>query len=125
MFSFQTLYEQGARKFWIHNTGPVGCLAQNIAYFGTDPSKLDELGCVSGHNQAAKLFNLQLHGLTKKFQTQKPDTTVTYVDIYSIKSNLIANYSKYGKTKTLFKMKILYALTLSYIIKYFQVLSSL
>uniref|UniRef100_A0A7N0T540 Uncharacterized protein n=2 Tax=Kalanchoe fedtschenkoi TaxID=63787 RepID=A0A7N0T540_KALFE len=90
------LYEQGARKYWIHNTGPLGCLPQNIAFFGTDPSKLDELGCVSGHNQAAKLFNLQLHGLTKKFQAQKPDATVTYVDIYAIKSNLIANYSKNG-----------------------------
>ncbi|CAM8942044.1 unnamed protein product [Rhodiola kirilowii] len=92
----KTLYEQGARKFWIHNTGPLGCLAQNIAFFGTGPSKLDELGCVSGHNQAAKLFNLQLHGLVKKFQGQKPDTNMTYVDIYAIKSNLIGNYSKNG-----------------------------
>ncbi|KAH9688715.1 kinesin-like protein KIN-1 [Citrus sinensis] len=57
------LYDEGARNFWIHNTGPLGCLAQNVAKFGTEPSMLDELGCVSGHNQAAKLFNLQLHAL--------------------------------------------------------------
>ncbi|CAM8907515.1 unnamed protein product [Rhodiola kirilowii] len=92
----KTLYEQGARKFWIHNTGPLGCLPQNIVYFGTNPSKLDELGCVSGHNQAAMLFNLQLHALTKKFQAEMPDTNVVYVDIYAIKSNLITNYSKNG-----------------------------
>ncbi|KDP23550.1 hypothetical protein JCGZ_23383 [Jatropha curcas] len=90
------LYDQGARKFWIHNTGPLGCLPQNVAKFGTDPSKLDDLGCVSGHNQAAKLFNLQLHALCKKLQDQYTDSNVTYVDIYTIKSNLIANYSRYG-----------------------------
>lgn len=90
------MYEEGARHFWIHNTGPLGCLAQNIAKFGKDPSKLDELGCVTSHNQAAKTFNLQLHALCTKFQDQYPDINVTYVDIFSIKSNLIANYSKYG-----------------------------
>ncbi|XP_022150805.1 GDSL esterase/lipase At1g54790-like isoform X1 [Momordica charantia] len=92
----QRLYDQGARIFWIHNTGPLGCLAQNVAKFGTDPSKLDEFGCVSSHNQAAKLFNLQLHALCKKLQGQYADGNITYVDIYTIKSNLIANYSRLG-----------------------------
>ncbi|KAA8536897.1 hypothetical protein F0562_029375 [Nyssa sinensis] len=92
----QELYHQGARNFWIHNTGPLGCLTQNIAKFGTDPSKLDELGCVSLHNQASKLLNLQLHALCKKLQGQYLDANVTYVDIFTIKSNLIANYSRYG-----------------------------
>ncbi|XP_057961347.1 GDSL esterase/lipase At1g54790 [Malania oleifera] len=90
------LYDLGARNFWIQNTGPLGCLAQNVAKFGTDPSKLDELGCLIGHNQAVKLFNLQLHALCKKFQGQSPDASVAYVDVFTIKSNLIANYSRYG-----------------------------
>lgn len=90
------LYDQGARNFWIHNTGPLGCLAQNVAKFGKDSSKLDELGCVNPHNQAAKLFNLQLHALCKKLQGQFSDANVTYVDIFRIKSDLIANYSRYG-----------------------------
>ncbi|KAL0343578.1 UNVERIFIED_CONTAM: GDSL esterase/lipase [Sesamum angustifolium] len=92
----ESLYDQGARIFWIHNTGPLGCLPQNIAKFGTDPSKLDELGCVSSHNQASRLVNLQLRALCKKFQGQYPDANVTHVDIFTIKSNLIANYSRYG-----------------------------
>lgn len=95
----QTLYDQGGRNFWIHNTGPLGCITQNVARFGTDPSKLDEIGCVSGHNQAAKLFNLQLHALCTKLQAQYTDANITYVDIFSIKSNLIANYSRYGKSR--------------------------
>uniref|UniRef100_A0A1D1Y2B9 GDSL esterase/lipase At1g54790 n=1 Tax=Anthurium amnicola TaxID=1678845 RepID=A0A1D1Y2B9_9ARAE len=90
------LYDQGARRFWIHNTGPLGCLSQNIAMFGKDPSKLDDLGCVLSHNRAAKLFNLQLHALCAKFQGQFTDANVTYVDVFSIKLNLIANYSRYG-----------------------------
>ncbi|KAL1563237.1 acetylajmaline esterase [Salvia divinorum] len=69
----QTLYDEGARDFWIHNTAPLGCLPQNIAKFGRDALKLDELGC-----------------------GQYQDANVTYVDIYTIKSNLIANYSRYG-----------------------------
>uniref|UniRef100_A0A5B7B2Z9 Putative GDSL-motif lipase/hydrolase family protein n=1 Tax=Davidia involucrata TaxID=16924 RepID=A0A5B7B2Z9_DAVIN len=90
------LYDQGGRNFWIHNTGPLGCLAQNIVGFGTDRSKLDELGCVSSHNQASRLLNLQLHALCRKLQGQYSDANVTYVDIFAIKSNLIANYSRYG-----------------------------
>ncbi|KAK9041870.1 hypothetical protein V6N11_016959 [Hibiscus sabdariffa] len=92
----KTLYDQGARYFWIHNTGPLGCLAQNVAKFGTDPASLDEQGCVSKHNQAAKVFNLQLHALSKKLQGQYTDSNFTYVDIYTIKYNLISNYSKLG-----------------------------
>lgn len=93
----QKLYDQGARNFWVHNTGPLGCLAQNVVKFGSDPSMLDELGCVSSHNQAARLLNLQLHALCKKLQSQYSDANVTYVDIFTIKSNLIANYSRYGE----------------------------
>ncbi|KAL4637164.1 hypothetical protein ACB092_03G060700 [Castanea dentata] len=92
----QKLYDQGARNFWVHNTGPLGCLPQNVAKFGTDPSQLDELGCVSQHNQASKLFNLQLHALCRKLQGQFSDANVTYVDIFTIKYNLVANYSRYG-----------------------------
>uniref|UniRef100_A0A251TWJ2 Putative GDSL-like Lipase/Acylhydrolase superfamily protein n=1 Tax=Helianthus annuus TaxID=4232 RepID=A0A251TWJ2_HELAN len=90
------LYDQGARNFWIHNTGPLGCLPQNIAKFGTDPTKLDAQGCVSAHNQAANLFNIQLHALVAKLQAQFSDANVTHIDVFTIKSNLIANYSKYG-----------------------------
>ncbi|XP_076919919.1 GDSL esterase/lipase At1g54790-like [Bidens hawaiensis] len=90
------LYDDGARNFWIHNAGPLGCLPQNIAKFGTDPAKLDALGCVSLHNQAVNLFNIQLHALVAKLQAQFSDANVTRVDVFAIKSNLIANYSKYG-----------------------------
>ncbi|CAL9055974.1 GDSL esterase/lipase At1g54790-like [Musa acuminata AAA Group] len=90
------LYDQGARKFWIHNTGPLGCLSQNIVIFGKDPSKLDKFGCVSSHNRAAKLFNIQLHTLCTKLRGVFADATITYIDVFTIKFNLIANFSRYG-----------------------------
>ncbi|CAA6663554.1 unnamed protein product [Spirodela intermedia] len=90
------LYNEGARRFWIHNTGPLGCLPQNIARFGKDPSQLDNLGCVLSHNRAARLFNLQLHALCAKLQGELTDAHVSYTDVFSIKSDLIANFSQYG-----------------------------
>ncbi|KAL0393652.1 UNVERIFIED_CONTAM: GDSL esterase/lipase [Sesamum latifolium] len=61
--------------------------------------ELDELGCVSSHNQASRLLNLQLRALCKKLQGQYPDANVTHGDIFTIKSNLIANYSRYVTAK--------------------------
>ncbi|XP_058077848.1 GDSL esterase/lipase At1g54790-like [Magnolia sinica] len=90
------LYDQGARKFWIHNTGPLGCLPQNIATFRKDPSMLDEIGCVSSHNRAATQFHLQLHALCTKLQGNFTNANVTCIDIFSIKLNLISNSSRYG-----------------------------
>ncbi|MED6192837.1 hypothetical protein PIB30_013727 [Stylosanthes scabra] len=94
--AMKTLYGNGARLFWIHNTGPVGCLAKSVVKFESDPSKLDQNGCVISYNEAANTFNQQLRHVCEEFQHQYPDATVTYVDIFAIKSKLIANPSKYG-----------------------------
>ncbi|EPS58572.1 hypothetical protein M569_16239, partial [Genlisea aurea] len=92
----QELYNEGARNFWIHNTGPLGCLPQNLLRFGTDPSKLDELGCVASHNEASSLLNLQLHALCKKLRGQYTDASFVHTDVFAIKVDLIANHAKYG-----------------------------
>lgn len=90
------LYAVGARNFWVHNTGPLGCLPRIIATFGKNPSKLDQPVCVDSHNRAANVFNSQLLDLCTKFQGQFPDANVTYVDIFSIKMKLISDFSQYG-----------------------------
>lgn len=95
-YRMKELYYNGARNFWIHNMGPLGCLTRIIAIFVKDPSDLDEMECVHSHNKAAKVFNSQLHDLCTKFQGQCPEANVVYVDIFSIKSNLISNYSQFG-----------------------------
>ncbi|WCJ21487.1 GDSL-like Lipase/Acylhydrolase superfamily protein [Euphorbia peplus] len=92
----ERLYSVGARNFWIHSTGPLGCLPRIISTFGKNESSLDQLGCVNSHNRAAKEFNAQLLDLCAKFRVHFADANVTYVDIFSIKTNLISNFSHFG-----------------------------
>ncbi|KAK6239246.1 hypothetical protein QUC31_004715 [Theobroma cacao] len=94
-YGMKILYDSGARNFWIHNTGPLGCLPRIIATFGKNDN-LDELGCVNSHNRAANVFNMKLHDVCVNFLAQLPEANCTYVDIYSMKLSLISTHSLYG-----------------------------
>ncbi|MCH85206.1 GDSL esterase/lipase [Trifolium medium] len=58
-------------KTWVQV--PELVAGQNVATFGTDSSKLDELGCLRAQNQAAKAFNLHLQAFCSKLQGQYLD----------------------------------------------------
>ncbi|KAJ4837581.1 hypothetical protein Tsubulata_009684, partial [Turnera subulata] len=90
------LYNEGARNFWILNIGPLGCIPRIIVNYGKNASNLDELGCVRSHNHACRIYNNQLRDLCTKIRAQFPDANVTYVDIFSIKWNLISKFTQYG-----------------------------
>ncbi|KAB5534703.1 hypothetical protein DKX38_017789 [Salix brachista] len=90
----KVLYNQGGRKFWIHNTGPLGCLPQKLAL--VQKKDLDPIGCISDYNSAARIFNEGLRRSCERMKSQFSGATIVYVDIYSIKYDLIANSSKYG-----------------------------
>ncbi|PON66574.1 Lipase [Trema orientale] len=92
--AIKALYDQGGRNFWVHNTGPLGCLPQKLSL--VENEKLDQYGCISSYNDAAKFFNEALRRLCQKMRTEKKDANIVYVDIYSIKYDLIANSTKYG-----------------------------
>lgn len=94
------MHEQGGRKFWVHNTGPLGCLPQKLSMVPNKPSDLDTYGCLSAYNDAAKLFNKALNDLCEELRSQLKAATIVYVDIFSIKYDLIANHTKYGKHKS-------------------------
>ncbi|KAG5244602.1 GDSL esterase/lipase [Salix suchowensis] len=89
----KVLYNQGGRKFWIHNTGPLGCLPQKLAL--VQKKDLDPIGCISDYNSAARIFNEGLRRSCERMRSQFSGATIVYVDIYSIKYDLIANSSKY------------------------------
>ena len=89
----KSLYNEGARKFWVHNTGPLGCLPKVLAL--AQKKDLDSLGCLSSYNSAARLFNEALLHSSQKLRSELKDATLVYVDIYAIKYDLITNAAKY------------------------------
>ncbi|XP_010415016.1 PREDICTED: GDSL esterase/lipase LIP-4-like isoform X1 [Camelina sativa] len=88
------LYDEGGRRFWIHNTGPLGCLPQKLSMVTS--KDLDQHGCLASYNSAAKLFNQRLDHMCEELRSQLKDATIIYVDIYTIKYSLIANSNEYG-----------------------------
>lgn len=93
----QNLYKEGARTFWIHNTGPIGCLAVTM-HNTQNPvaGYVDQNGCVNYQNDMAKEFNDKLKNIVIKLRSQLPDASLTYVDIFSAKYELISNAKQEG-----------------------------
>ena len=94
------MYDQGGRKFWIHNTGPLGCLPQKLSLVPKKPGDLDPYGCLSAYNDVARLFNEGLRHLCQEMRSKLKDSTIVYVDIFAIKYDLIANSTKHGKLES-------------------------
>lgn len=92
--SIKRLYDEGGRRFWIHNTGPLGCLPQKLSM--AQRKDLDQHGCLASYNAAAKLFNQMLDHMCEKLRIELRDATIIYIDIYAIKYSLIANSKGYG-----------------------------
>ncbi|KAK7339620.1 hypothetical protein VNO77_20298 [Canavalia gladiata] len=97
----QILYGLGARTFWIHNTGPLGCLPvampqHNANNFTPGPGYLDQNGCVNFLNDRAKEFNKRLKKIVVKLRAQFPDASLIYVDMFSAKYRLISTAKKEG-----------------------------
>lgn len=93
----QTIYDHGGKNFWVHNTGPFGCLPERISV-KKDSDELDQYGCVTALNDAAKELNSRLSDVCDELRSElTKDATVVYTDTYSIKYGLIANHTDYGK----------------------------
>ncbi|WJX16668.1 hypothetical protein P8452_06666 [Trifolium repens] len=90
----KNIYNLGARSFWIHNTGPIGCLSLILANF---PSAIkDSYGCAKEYNEVSQHFNSKLKEALNKLREDLPHATLIYVDIYSAKYSLFQNPKKYG-----------------------------
>ena len=97
----QTLYGSGGKNFWIHNTGPLGCLPQKLSLPWKDNSNLDQYGCLIPFNNAAEELNAQLSNLCEELRSELNGATVVYTDIFTIKYEIIANHTTYGKLQNL------------------------
>jgi hypothetical protein len=92
----QYIYGQGGRSFWIHNTGPVGCLPYILDRFLVAGAQLDEYGCASLFNEVAQYFNRRLKEAVVQLRKELPEAVITYVDVYAVKYTLITQAKKYG-----------------------------
>ncbi|XP_047313221.1 GDSL esterase/lipase At3g27950-like [Impatiens glandulifera] len=92
----ETLYQEGARIFWIHNTGPIGCLPIMVKNNPPKHGNSDQNGCLVSYNELAKDFNSHLLDKIIKLRTQIQDALIIYVDIYSAKYSLINQAKKLG-----------------------------
>lgn len=93
----QAIYEEGGKNFWVHNTGPIGCLPKSLTTYNKYKDDYDEHGCLRSLNEGAKIFNDKLYLLCEKLRDEMKNITIVYLDVYSIKYDLIANSSNYGK----------------------------
>ncbi|KAI3823987.1 hypothetical protein L1987_05433 [Smallanthus sonchifolius] len=95
--SIRQLYGKGARAFWIHNTGPIGCLPVTHAKIVNPPQGyLDKIGCVDGQNRIANEFNEKLRAKVVRLRSDLPEAILTYVDMYSAKHQLISDAKNLG-----------------------------
>ncbi|CAA0842276.1 GDSL esterase/lipase [Striga hermonthica] len=91
------IYQLGGRNFWVHSTGPLGCLPREIALREKlNNSNFDQYGCLKSLNDVAKAFNAELNALCEQLRSQMDNSKIVYVDVYSIKYDLIANSTSYG-----------------------------
>ncbi|GMN33802.1 hypothetical protein TIFTF001_046748, partial [Ficus carica] len=90
------LYQKGVRIFWIHNTGPIGCLPFLVVTYPPKPEDADQNGCIKSYNEVAQEFNKQLKKEISKLRNQLSGAALFHVDIYSAKYSLISEASKYG-----------------------------
>lgn len=94
----QNVYAQGGRSFWIHNTGPVGCLPYVMDRFLITAAQVDKYGCASPFNEVAQFFNQRLKEAVNRLGDNLPLAAITYVDIYSVKYSLISQAKKLGNS---------------------------
>lgn len=93
----QHLYEQGGRAFWIHNTGPLGCLpVQTMHLTKPEPGYVDQYGCVKNLNEMSVEFNKQLKDVVVKLRARLPEAAITYVDLYAAKYGLVSDSKNQG-----------------------------
>ncbi|XP_020082746.1 alpha-L-fucosidase 3-like [Ananas comosus] len=92
----QSVYGQGGRYFWIHNTGPFGCLPYVLERVPLKAPDVDRHGCGTPFNGVAQLFNEKLKETVAQLRRDLPLAVFTYVDVYSVKYNLIAHARKHG-----------------------------
>ncbi|KAI3817519.1 hypothetical protein L1987_11311 [Smallanthus sonchifolius] len=92
----KNVYALGGRAFWIHNTGPVGCLPYIMDTRVITAAQVDNYGCAAPFNDVSRYFNEKLKEAIVQLRKDLHLAAITYVDIYSAKYSLITQSEKLG-----------------------------
>ncbi|KAK2438477.1 GDSL esterase/lipase [Trifolium repens] len=92
----RSVYKEGGRSFWIHNVGPLGCLAYMLDRYPMSAAQTDKFGCAKPFNEVSQYFNHKLNETIVQLREELPKATIIYVDVYTVKYNLISHAQKYG-----------------------------
>ena len=91
----------GAKSFWIHNTGPIGCLPYILIMVPVVEDQMDNVGCAKPYNELSQFFNSKLKGRINELRKELPLAAITYVDVYSAKYSLYQEPQKFGMSRSL------------------------
>ncbi|PKA66167.1 GDSL esterase/lipase [Apostasia shenzhenica] len=94
--AIKSVYSEGGRYFWVHNTGPFGCLPYVLDRLTLRAPEVDHVGCGTPFNGVALKFNSMLKDTIAQLRRELPLAAFTYVDVYSVKYELISQAKKYG-----------------------------
>ncbi|KAK2384559.1 GDSL esterase/lipase [Trifolium repens] len=92
----RSVYKEGGRSFWIHNVGPLGCLAYMLDRYPMNAAQTDKFSCAKLFNEVSQYFNHKLNETVVQLREELPKATIIYVDVYTVKYNLISHAQKYG-----------------------------
>ncbi|KAJ4965194.1 hypothetical protein NE237_017043 [Protea cynaroides] len=96
-FYLESVYDEGATSFWIHNTVPFGCLPYVLASFPVNASEYDDAGCIISYNKVSEYFNQKLKETVVELSKELSSAAITYVDMYAVKYRLISQAEKYDE----------------------------
>ncbi|XP_022137167.1 GDSL esterase/lipase At1g71250 [Momordica charantia] len=85
------LQSMGLRKFVVAGVGPLGCIPNQRATGLGLPGR-----CVDNVNQMLGDFNEGLRSLVVQLNTQNPDSTFVYTNVYGIFGDILNNPDTYG-----------------------------
>lgn len=85
------VYRLGARRIGVFGLPPLGCLPSQRTFNGGAERK-----CVDSYNEAAEMFNHKLSAEMRSLNSQYPEATLVYVDIYNLVLDLVHQPQKYG-----------------------------
>lgn len=95
-WNLKELYGLGGRTFLVLNLAPIGCYPAFLVELPHQSSDLDSFGCMISYNNAVVEYNKKLKETLAQTRAALSDTSVIYVDIYSILLELFQHPTNHG-----------------------------